>query len=135
MTDSRFFFPQAAFHRQAVEQGLNEWINYPETDPDVPGLFAARATIKPGMGHDFHRHPGREELIYLLSGTIEQWVRRERRVLTAGDAVLIPAGWEHASFNDGTSDAVLFVALSPAVSDEPLAEDLSDQVPWNTLRP
>ncbi len=135
MNGPRFFFPQSAFHQETVSQGLNEWINYPETDPDVPGLFAARAMIKPGMGHDFHRHPGREELIYVLSGTIEQWVRRERRVLAAGDAVIIPAGWEHASFNDGLTEAVLFVALAPATSDAPLAEDVSDQTPWKTLRP
>lgn len=129
-----YFFPQDALHREPVAQGLNEWINYPSVDAQCPGLFAARATIAPGMGHDFHLHPGREEIIYVLQGAIEQWVGRERRILRAGDTALVPAGRVHASFNVGATEAVLFVVLTPAASDEPLAIDVSAEAPWNTLR-
>ena len=130
----RFFFPQDSFHKELVNQGLNEWINYPEVDEDVPGLLAARATIAPGKGHNFHAHPGRQEIIYVLGGAIEQWVGETRQTLRAGDAVLIPAGHVHASFNAGAGPAVLFVVLTPAVSEEPLGIDMSNEAPWNALR-
>ena len=53
--------------------------------------MTVEGTFFPGKGHDFHRHPGQEEVIYVLEGTIEQWVESESRTLTAGDAVVIPA--------------------------------------------
>ena len=130
----RYFFPKAAFRGEAVPQGKNEWINFPDFDENVPGLLAARATIKPGMGHDFHLHPGREEIIYVLHGEIDQWVDRDCCRLAEGDAVIIPADRVHASFNAGAEDAVLFVVLTPAKSDAPLGIDVSGQEPWNTLR-
>ena len=130
----RYFFPKASFRAEAVAQGRNEWINYPDYDENVPGLFAARATIKPGMGHDFHLHPGREEIIYVLQGEIEQWVEKNCSRLSSGDAVLVPADCVHASFNAGSEDAVLFVVLAPAKSDAPLGIDVSDDEPWNALR-
>ena len=129
-----YFCCEGDFNRESLPQGLNEWINHPEPDGEMPGLFAARASIAPGMGHDFHLHPGREEIIYVLRGTIEQWVGKESRTLTAGDAALIPASCVHASFNVGNDKAVLFVVLAPAKSDEPLARDVSSEAPWNALR-
>ena len=129
-----YFFPQHTYHQDPVPQGLNEWINWPEVGQEVPGLFAARASIAPGMGHDFHYHPGREEIIYVLQGTIEQWVGEDHHVLTAGDAVIIPADRVHASFNVGSSEAKIFVVLTPAHSDQPLAIGVADKAPWKTLR-
>ena len=130
----RYFFPQDTYHQDPVPQGLNEWINWPEVDGDLPGLFAARASIAPGMGHGFHYHPGREEIIYVLEGSIEQWVGEERRVLRAGDSVIIPADRVHASFNTGSTEARIFVVLTPAASDQPLAVDVAGEAPWKTLR-
>ncbi len=127
------FFSQSKYLSEPVPQGLNEWINYPDTDPRMPGLFAARATIEPGYGHDFHRHPGREEIIYILQGTIAQWIEQDRQVLYAGDSALIPAGLVHASFNVGDGPAVLLVVLSEAQSVEPLAIDVAGEEPWRSL--
>ncbi len=129
-----YFICEGDFNLQSVPQGLNEWINHPEPHGEMPGLFAARASIAPGMGHDFHLHPGREEIIYVLRGTIEQWVGKQCRTLTVGDVALIPASCVHASFNVGSDKAVLFVVLTPAKSDEPLAHDVSSIAPWNALR-
>ncbi len=130
----RYFFPENAFAWEEVPQGQNGWINYPDVDKAVPGLFAARAIIRSGMGHNFHRHPEREEIIYVLQGVIEQWIGEEHQLLAAGDATLIPAGLVHASFNVGEDDAILFVVLSSASGDAPLAIDVSTEAPWNALR-
>ena len=128
----QFFLNKETQWIESVDQGTNTWINYP--NPVTPGLFAARAEIKCGEGHDFHCHPGREELIFVLQGTIEQWIGESCKILSPGDAVVIPAGLAHASFNAGEDSAVLFVALTPTEVDAPLGEDLSNLEPWNKLR-
>ena len=129
-----YFYPKESYHEESVPQGVNAWVNWPHPEPEVSKLFGARASIAPGMGHNFHYHPGREELIYVLEGTIEQWVGQETQTLTAGDAVVIPADKVHASFNVGTGPAVLFVVLTPAQLDQPLAVDVAAEAPWNSLR-
>ncbi len=128
----QFFLHKNSHFTEFVNQGTNTWINYP--DPVTPGLFSARAEINPGDGHDFHRHPGREELILVLEGAVEQWIEQFSQILTAGDAAVIPAGLPHASFNTGKIPAVLLVVFTPADLSKPLSEDLSKQAPWNTLR-
>ncbi len=128
----QFFLHKDSLFIESVDQGTNTWINYPNAV--TPGLFAARAEIIPGEGHNFHRHPGREELIFVLNGMIEQWIEDTCQILAPGDAVMIPEGIPHASFNIGEIPAILFVALTPAKLDQPLSEDLSNQKPWDTLR-
>ena len=44
-----------------------------------PGSSRSRRRSCPGKCHDFHRHPGQEEVIYVLEGTIEQWLEQEKR--------------------------------------------------------
>ena len=52
-----------------------------------------------GEGHNFHKHPDQEEVIYVIEGSIEQWLEDKRQELNAGDSVFIPADVVHASFN------------------------------------
>ncbi len=127
------FYSRNDLHTEDVPQGLNQWVNHPEADPRMPNLFAARALILPSQGHSFHCHPGREEIICVLSGTIAQWIGQDRRVLRSADCACIPAGVVHASFNIGKEPAVLFVVLSGASLTEPLAIDMADKDPWRSL--
>jgi len=129
-----YFYPRSTYHLETVEQGLIEWFNYPESDPELPMLFGARVVLSPGLGHNFHRHPGREELIFVIEGTIEQWVDQQCGILKPGDSVLIPAGCVHASFNLTSRDAVLVVVLSPVATGGPLTEEVAHEAPWSTLR-
>lgn len=129
-----YFHPRSTYHSETVEQGVIEWFNYPNSDDDLPMLFGARVVLTPGKGHNFHRHPGREELIFVIEGTVEQWVDQDCQILEPGDAVLIPAGCVHASFNLSAKDAVLVVVLSPVSIDQPLTEEVAHESPWSTLR-
>jgi quercetin dioxygenase-like cupin family protein len=89
----------------------------------------------PGKGHSFHKHPDQEEVLYVVAGTIEQWLDREKRTLTAGDAVFIPANEIHASFNIGEGDAKLVVIFGPCVGEVGFVPvDVSNEPPWNGLR-
>ncbi len=98
-------------------------------------IMTVEATFLPGKCHDFHRHPGQEEVIYVLEGSLEQWVERERRTIGPGDAVVIGAGVVHASFNVTKRPARILAVLSPCVGDQGYGvEDVSGEAPWASLR-
>ncbi|MEZ5040362.1 MAG: cupin domain-containing protein [Saprospiraceae bacterium] len=102
---------------------------------NAENLVVIEVNITPGNGHNFHKHPQQEEVIYVVEGEIEQWVGQEKRILTNGDSVFIPADGVHASFNVGTRDAKLLAILSPCIGDEGYElVEVFDQAPWNTLR-
>ena len=127
------FKPAEALTRHKHEWGVFAQISGP--DDGLTGIVAIEATFLPHTCHDFHRHPGQEEVIYVITGVIEQWLEEEKHVLTAGDSVVIPASAVHATFNDSESAAKILAILSPAVGDEGYGvEDVSSKVPWASLR-
>ena len=101
---------------------------------DTDKLNFVRAQFPPGGFHDFHDHPRMEEILYVLSGTAEQWVEGERRILTTGDVVHIPEGIAHATFTAGEDTLEFLAVLSPADSGEPMTVDRSGEEPWCSLR-
>jgi quercetin dioxygenase-like cupin family protein len=90
--------------------------------------------MPPGRAHQFHRHPAMEEIIYVVSGTAEQWVDRERRTLTAGDLAHIPRDVVHGTYNVGKDTLVFLAILSPAEPDGPALVDVHTEEPWRSLR-
>ena len=82
------FRPAAAIERELHDWGVFALVSGPRDG--LRGIVTVEATFLAGKAHDFHFHPGQEEVIYVLEGSIEQWVERERMTLAAGDAVLIP---------------------------------------------
>ena len=101
-----------------------------------PASSRSRRRSSRASAHDFHLHPGQEEVIYVLEGTIEQWVESESQTLTAGDAVVIPADAVHATFNETGEPAKILAILSPAVEgDGYAAVDVAAEEPWASLRP
>lgn len=98
-------------------------------------IMTVEAVFLPGKSHDFHRHPNQEEVIYVLAGELEQWVEAERWTIGPGDAVVIPAGVVHASFNVGAEPARIMAILSPCVGEAGYeVEELADEEPWRSLR-
>jgi quercetin dioxygenase-like cupin family protein len=70
-------------------------------------------TFFPGKGHSFHYHADQEELIYVISGTVEHWIEQEKRILGPGDSVFMPPRVVHATFNIETEDARVIAILGP----------------------
>ncbi len=98
-------------------------------------VVTLHVNLKPDKGHNFHRHPNQEEVIYVLQGTIEQWVGQEKQILSAGDAAFIGRGVVHASFNTGESDAQVLAILGPASGESGYeVVEVADQEPWSSLR-
>ena len=120
--------------RQERSGSAIRWICHPAST-GAKQLTVVGATLAPGQGHGFHQHPDQEEVIYVLSGKVEQWVDRERRILGPGDACFIPAGMVHASFHAGDGDARLLAIFGPSVGSGFDTIEMSGEAPWSTLRP
>lgn len=119
---------------EALDWGELRWLCNPPTT-GAAALTVIDVTLKPGKGHNFHRHPDQEEVIVVISGTVEQWLDRERRLLGPGDSVFIPAGMVHASFNAGPGEAKLAAILGPCVGEVGyVSVEVGTESPWNTLR-
>jgi mannose-6-phosphate isomerase-like protein (cupin superfamily) len=55
----------------------------------------AEATLEPGQVTERHYHAEAEEIYYVVEGSGEMELEGDRRVLSPGDAVLIPPGAWH----------------------------------------
>ena len=110
------------------------WIsNPPKTGAEQLTVF--EMTLAPGKGHNFHKHLKQEQVSYVLEGTVEFWLKYEKRVLGAGDSVFIPFNTVHAFFNIGESEARLIAIFGPC--DGPIGYelvDVSDMTPWKDMR-
>jgi quercetin dioxygenase-like cupin family protein len=123
-------------HEMAVEDspwGPHEWLCRPGLT-DADGLLLVRVRMPAGRAHQFHRHPQMEEIIYVLSGTAEQWVDREKRILQAGDVAHIPRDVVHGTYNAGGDTLVFLAILSPAKVSGPALVDMHEREPWRTLK-
>lgn len=113
--------------------GPHEWLCRPGLT-DARDLLLVRVRMPPGTGHAFHRHPAMEEIIYVISGTAEQWVDTERRHLGPGNIAHIPKDVVHGTYNAGAGTLVFLAILSPAIFEGPALVDVSGEAPWSTLR-
>ncbi|HEY0953605.1 MAG TPA: cupin domain-containing protein [Roseateles sp.] len=68
-------------------------------------LIQSRVDFAPGVASPRHSHPG-EEVAFVLEGTLEyQLAGRAPVILTAGSALVIPAGTPHIARNVGDGKA------------------------------
>ena len=128
------FISEEEAERDHLEWGSLAWLSRPKTTA-AQDLVVIEVILLPGHGHDFHKHPEQEEVIYVLEGSVEQWLREERRVLNPGDSVFIPADTVHASFNTSSRNVKVLAILGPCVgADGYVLVDVSGEAPWNELR-
>ena len=119
---------------ETLDWGKLRWTSHPPST-GAGQLTVIEVNITPGCGHDFHKHPDQEEVIYCISGQVEQWLDTERRVLGPGDSVFIGKDVVHASFNVGETDAQLLAILGPCVGPQGYElVDVAGDAPWKDLR-
>ena len=71
----------------------------------------------------------------MVSGRVEQWLDREKKILGPGDCAFIPAGVVHASFNAGEGPAHVLAILGPCVGDQGyVSVEVAGEEPWKSLR-
>ena len=100
----------------AVPFGAARWLSNPSATA-ASQLAVVEVTLDPGAGHAFHHHRQQEEVRYVVSGAVEQWLEQEKRILGPGDGIFIPAGVVHASFNAGAGPARFVAILGPCVGE------------------
>lgn len=123
-----------AVEREELDWGTLGWLSRPPTT-GASQLTVIEVNLLPGNGHDFHKHPDQEEVIFVVGGEVEQWLETESRTLKAGDSAFIPADMVHASFNVSDAPAHLIAILGPCVGDGGYElVDVASEAPWNTLR-
>jgi len=125
----------ADVRQEEFDWGIVGWRCAPE-NTGSRALVVMDVSLAPGEGHNFHRHPGQEEMIILKSGRIEQYLERDSTILEAGDSVYIDADVVHASFNVGDEAAELQVVIGPSLGEGSGygLVDVSGEEPWASLR-
>lgn len=111
----------------------HHWYCKPGMVADTNLMFV-RAQLAPGHAHRFHYHPHMEEILYILSGTAEQWVEKEKRILGPGDSLYLPVGLIHGTYNIGNDPLDFLAILSPAKTPGPVTIEVADEEPWKSLK-
>jgi quercetin dioxygenase-like cupin family protein len=128
------FILKNGVEREELDIARLGWLSNPAST-GTKQLTVIEATFFPGKGHSFHYHADQEELIYVVSGTVEHWIEQEKRILGPGDSVFMPPEVVHATFNVGAEDAKIVAILGPCVGDMGVENiDVSGKAPWNGLR-
>ena len=133
MTGPHNFVTPAEMQVEASPWGPHEWLSRPGLT-NAEALLLVRVVMPPGRGHQFHRHPAMEEIIYVISGTAEQWVHRDKQLLRAGEMAHIPRGVVHGTYNAAAEDLIFLAILSPAVYEGPALIDVHTAEPWASLK-
>ena len=111
---------------------LNRWY-FKDGLGDAENLALVRGCLAEGGGHPFHNHPEMDEIIYVLSGEMRQWLETESRILRAGDSLYIPRGVIHGCKNEQATPCEFLAILTPGKIVGPLSIDYSTVEPWASL--
>ena len=113
--------------------GPHDWLCRPDL-VDSEDMLMVRVEVPRSEGIPFHRHPGMEEIIYILQGRAEQWVGEEVRELKPGEIAHIPVDTVHATFNAGRGVLKLLCVNTTAKEGGPVLVDVMDEEPWRSIR-
>ena len=128
------FVKNANIEHEQFDWGDVGWRCSPATGASQ--IVVMDVTLEPGGGHDFHRHPGQEEMIIVRQGQITQYLERDSTTLGVDDSVFIDADVVHASFNESDQPALLQVVIAPSLGEGSGygLVDVSGEEPWASLR-
>jgi quercetin dioxygenase-like cupin family protein len=127
------FVTDAEAEVEQLPWGRHEWLSRAGLT-GAEQLQLVRVKMPPGKAHAFHRHPGFEELLYVLAGRAEQWVGRTKRILAAGETAFVPTDEVHGTYNVFAEPVTFLAILSPAHFDGPALIDVSQDEPWKSIR-
>jgi quercetin dioxygenase-like cupin family protein len=89
--------------------------------------------MPPGGSHSFHKHPNKEEVIYVLEGEAEQWLDQEKQTLSSGSSVFIGKSVVHATFNRSDKDLKFIAVITPCSSEGPVQNMVDHLEPWKSI--
>ncbi len=129
------FVKQADVRIEQFDWGVIGWRLTPERG--AKHFVVMDVTIEPGSAHDFHHHPGQEEMIIVKRGRVIQFIEKTSSTLEPGDSVFVGEGVVHATFNRGDETAHLQVIIAPSLGEGSgyVLVDVSGEEPWASLGP
>jgi quercetin dioxygenase-like cupin family protein len=127
------FVTDAEAEVELLPWGRHEWLSRAGLT-GAQQLQLVRVKMPPGKAHAFHRHPGFEEVLYILEGRAEQWVGRSKRILGPGATAFVPTNEVHGTYNIFAEPLTFLAILSPASFDGPALIDVSQDEPWKSIR-
>ena len=80
--------------KQEFSWGWIRWLMNSKLDHDAEMTFGV-VQINAAQANPPHVHPNCEEQLYVLSGSCEHWIDKQKVVLKAGDVIRIPRGVPH----------------------------------------
>ena len=93
--------------------GSIKWHVTPDAVPDASSTLG-EVVINPGKGHDRHEHPDADEILYVIDGEGTQTVGDDPEFsVRTGDAVWIPKGTLHSTFNTAWRPLRLIATYTP----------------------
>ena len=130
----RTFTDSSEAQWEKVPWGTLAWFSNPDST-GTEDLVVVEVRFDPDSGHNFHKHPNQEEVIYVVEGEIEQWVGPEKRNLGAGDSAFISKNEVHASFNTSDRIARILAILGPSIGPDGYElVDVAEEEPWISIR-
>ncbi len=80
---------------------------------DSPHCFCDLYCLMPGQSQKVHDHPGSDKVYYVVecSGTFH--IDGEEQSVSAGNAVVAPAGSQHGVRNETAENLTLYVVMAP----------------------
>ncbi|MFC6879580.1 MULTISPECIES: cupin domain-containing protein [Actinomadura] len=91
----------------------------------VPGASSTlgEVIINPGRGHERHEHPESDEILYIIDGEGRQTVGDGAEFpVKAGEAVWIPRGTLHSTFNTGWRPLRIIATYTPGGAEDALRD-------------
>jgi quercetin dioxygenase-like cupin family protein len=70
--------------------------------------------VAPGGGAPTHSHPV-EEVLTVLEGEAEMWIDEQRKIVSAGQSLIVPAGRRHGFRNSGTTTLHIHAVLASPI--------------------
>jgi quercetin dioxygenase-like cupin family protein len=70
--------------------------------------------VAPGAGAPTHSHPV-EEVLTVLEGDAEMWLDQQRKIVLAGQSLIVPAGRNHGFRNSGTVTLHIHAVLASPI--------------------
>ena len=77
----------------------------------LKNLILSSTDLKPNQSTRGHKHPGQEEVYYIVSGVGEMEIDEKRFNVQGGDVVLVPDGAFHRVHNTSKSNTLYFVCV------------------------
>jgi oxalate decarboxylase/phosphoglucose isomerase-like protein (cupin superfamily) len=104
----------------SFDWGSIQWFVTPSSAEGASSTLG-EVIVNPGKGHARHNHPNAEEIIYVISGEATQMVDDgEPFPIREGDAVHIPKGAWHSTYNTTWRPLRLIVTYTPGGEEKAL---------------